>query len=239
MWTGRASGLPIGGVQSPDLPIHLTQPWKTCLDSLDPAVSPDLTGGCRASAFGLRPASLAASPMSVFRDFTPGDRLAAHCRTGVAGHSRSRNSGVISEGHSLGRGMADEEFSFLSHLPLTRKAVHYAERRHRGQRRVADGAPFILHLLEVASLLDRSRIPRRGRGRGGPARHARGHRRESQGRLLQPHRLPCHGLRTLPLRPMRLGRRYDRQSASCGPGPGPADWRIHWRIGDRNRLTKP
>lgn len=52
--------------------------------------------------------------------------------------------------------MADEEFSFLSHLPLTRKAVHYAERRHRGQRRVADGAPFILHLLEVASLLDRS-----------------------------------------------------------------------------------
>jgi (p)ppGpp synthase/HD superfamily hydrolase len=52
-----------------------------------------------------------------------------------------------------------EQFSFLSHLPLTRKAVRYAAKRHGGQRRVADGAPFVLHLLEVASLLDRSGYP--------------------------------------------------------------------------------
>lgn len=37
-------------------------------------------------------------------------------------------------------------------LPQTRAAVAYAERRHAGQRR-SDGKPFILHPLEVASLL--------------------------------------------------------------------------------------
>lgn len=55
--------------------------------------------------------------------------------------------------------MAEEQFSFLSHLPLTRRAVRYAERRHGDQRRAVDAAPFILHLLEVASLLDRSGYP--------------------------------------------------------------------------------
>jgi hypothetical protein len=39
------------------------------------------------------------------------------------------------------------------------RTVRYADRRHGGQRRAADGAPFILHLLEVASLLDRSGCP--------------------------------------------------------------------------------
>lgn len=38
-------------------------------------------------------------------------------------------------------------------LPQTRRALAYAERLHEGQRRQADGAPFILHPIEVASLL--------------------------------------------------------------------------------------
>ena len=38
-------------------------------------------------------------------------------------------------------------------LPRTNDAIDYAIRRHLGQRRQADGAPFILHPLEVASLL--------------------------------------------------------------------------------------
>jgi (p)ppGpp synthase/HD superfamily hydrolase len=37
-------------------------------------------------------------------------------------------------------------------LPQTQSAIEYAERLHAGQRR-ADGTPFILHPLEVASLL--------------------------------------------------------------------------------------
>jgi (p)ppGpp synthase/HD superfamily hydrolase len=37
-------------------------------------------------------------------------------------------------------------------LPRTRAAIAYAERKHAGQRR-GDGTPFILHPLEVASLL--------------------------------------------------------------------------------------
>jgi (p)ppGpp synthase/HD superfamily hydrolase len=38
-------------------------------------------------------------------------------------------------------------------LPLTEAALSYAERLHEGQRRPFDGAPFIVHPLEVASLL--------------------------------------------------------------------------------------
>jgi (p)ppGpp synthase/HD superfamily hydrolase len=37
-------------------------------------------------------------------------------------------------------------------LPITREAFEYAERMHSGQSR-PDGSPFILHPLEVASLL--------------------------------------------------------------------------------------
>jgi hypothetical protein len=40
----------------------------------------------------------------------------------------------------------------FARVPQTRAAIEYAERRHAGQRR-ADGAPFILHPLEVAALL--------------------------------------------------------------------------------------
>jgi len=42
---------------------------------------------------------------------------------------------------------------FASALPTTRAAVLYAERMHEGQRRRADDEPFILHPLEVASVL--------------------------------------------------------------------------------------
>jgi (p)ppGpp synthase/HD superfamily hydrolase len=43
--------------------------------------------------------------------------------------------------------------TFLEELPLARRALDYARERHRGQRRDSDAAPFILHPLEVASLL--------------------------------------------------------------------------------------
>lgn len=41
----------------------------------------------------------------------------------------------------------------VGRLPKTQAAVAYAEPRHAGQRRSADGAPFIEHPLEVARLL--------------------------------------------------------------------------------------
>ena len=43
--------------------------------------------------------------------------------------------------------------SFVDALPLTRRALQFATARHRGQRRDADAAAFILHPLEVAQLL--------------------------------------------------------------------------------------
>ena len=38
--------------------------------------------------------------------------------------------------------------------PRTQAAVAYAQQAHAGQRRRADGSPFILHPLEVAILLE-------------------------------------------------------------------------------------
>lgn len=46
--------------------------------------------------------------------------------------------------------------SFLDHMPLTQSAVAFARRRHGDQKRRADGASVILHLLEVASALERA-----------------------------------------------------------------------------------
>jgi guanosine-3',5'-bis(diphosphate) 3'-pyrophosphohydrolase len=43
--------------------------------------------------------------------------------------------------------------SFMADLPLVREAYRYAREMRRSQRRVSDAAPFILHPLEVASLL--------------------------------------------------------------------------------------
>jgi (p)ppGpp synthase/HD superfamily hydrolase len=50
-------------------------------------------------------------------------------------------------------------FGFVDDLPLTRDAIAFAQAHHRCQRRAADGAPFLLHPLEVASMLKRSRCP--------------------------------------------------------------------------------
>ena len=41
----------------------------------------------------------------------------------------------------------------LAQLPMTSAALAFAELRHAGQRRKFDGAPFIEHPVEVASLL--------------------------------------------------------------------------------------
>ena len=49
--------------------------------------------------------------------------------------------------------------SFLRDLPLTRRAVAFAGERYGDQRRPADGAPFLLHPLEVAALLKREGYP--------------------------------------------------------------------------------
>jgi (p)ppGpp synthase/HD superfamily hydrolase len=43
--------------------------------------------------------------------------------------------------------------SFVAGLDLTRRAVAYAFEVHKGQRRESDEADFVLHPLEVASLL--------------------------------------------------------------------------------------
>lgn len=43
--------------------------------------------------------------------------------------------------------------TFVRHRPLTLAALRFALRAHGGDRREADGAPFILHPLEVASLV--------------------------------------------------------------------------------------
>jgi (p)ppGpp synthase/HD superfamily hydrolase len=43
--------------------------------------------------------------------------------------------------------------TFVAGLPQARDALIFADELHRGQRRASDEAPFILHPLEVASLL--------------------------------------------------------------------------------------
>jgi (p)ppGpp synthase/HD superfamily hydrolase len=50
--------------------------------------------------------------------------------------------------------MSAEVPTFVKARPLTRAALEYASRMHEGQEREADHAPFVLHPLEVASLLD-------------------------------------------------------------------------------------
>ena len=54
---------------------------------------------------------------------------------------------------------ADTELSFVRDLPLTQAAIAFAREQHRGQRRDSDGAAFLMHPLEVASLLERSQYP--------------------------------------------------------------------------------
>lgn len=50
-------------------------------------------------------------------------------------------------------------FGFAQDLPLTRDAIAFAQEHHSCQRRPADGAPFLLHPLEVAAMLERSGYP--------------------------------------------------------------------------------
>jgi hypothetical protein len=49
------------------------------------------------------------------------------------------------------------DLSFAQDLPLTRRAIEFAEEHHGNQRREADRAPFLVHPLEVASYLARAR----------------------------------------------------------------------------------
>lgn len=44
------------------------------------------------------------------------------------------------------------DFGFVEDLPLTRDAIAFAQERHAAQRRVANGAPFVLHPLEVSKV---------------------------------------------------------------------------------------
>jgi (p)ppGpp synthase/HD superfamily hydrolase len=62
-------------------------------------------------------------------------------------------------GEVRGQTSSAPELSFLGDLPLARDAVALALERHFGQRRAGDEAAFVLHPLEVASLLDRSDYP--------------------------------------------------------------------------------
>jgi (p)ppGpp synthase/HD superfamily hydrolase len=48
--------------------------------------------------------------------------------------------------------------AFAQRLPQTEAAVAYAERLHAGQRQ-GDGTPYLLHPLEVASLLHDAGAP--------------------------------------------------------------------------------
>lgn len=53
----------------------------------------------------------------------------------------------------------ESNLSFVDRLPLTQAAIEFASERHAGQRRPADEAPFVLHPIEVASILERSHYP--------------------------------------------------------------------------------
>jgi (p)ppGpp synthase/HD superfamily hydrolase len=55
--------------------------------------------------------------------------------------------------------LTDADLTFVRDLPLAQKAIAFARERHGEQRRDADGAPFLVHPLEVASLLERSGYP--------------------------------------------------------------------------------
>jgi (p)ppGpp synthase/HD superfamily hydrolase len=54
---------------------------------------------------------------------------------------------------------ADTDLSFVRDLPLTQAAIAFAREQHQGQRRDSDGAAFLIHPLEVASLLERAQYP--------------------------------------------------------------------------------
>jgi (p)ppGpp synthase/HD superfamily hydrolase len=51
------------------------------------------------------------------------------------------------------------DLSFAQDLPITRRAIAFAQEHHAGQRRSGDRAPFLVHPLEVASYLERAGCP--------------------------------------------------------------------------------
>jgi (p)ppGpp synthase/HD superfamily hydrolase len=53
----------------------------------------------------------------------------------------------------------ETDLTFVRDLPLTQAAIAFAREQHLGQRRDSDGAAFLVHPLEVASLLERSQYP--------------------------------------------------------------------------------
>ena len=55
--------------------------------------------------------------------------------------------------------LTTSEPPFLDGLPTARRALRWAGTMHRYQRRAVDGAPFILHPLEVGSLLSGRDFP--------------------------------------------------------------------------------
>jgi (p)ppGpp synthase/HD superfamily hydrolase len=71
-------------------------------------------------------------------------------------NSLIRELAFIREGDAMVRSpdvVAGRVPTFLRDRPVTRAAFAFAARVHGGDRRDADGAPFILHPLEVAALL--------------------------------------------------------------------------------------
>ena len=56
-------------------------------------------------------------------------------------------------------GIRREIRELVARLPKSRSALLYAEQQHAGQRRSADGAPFIVHPIEVGRLLYYSGAP--------------------------------------------------------------------------------
>src|SRR5215211_2376449 len=48
---------------------------------------------------------------------------------------------------------------FARRLPNTRAALEFADERHAGQRRDADDAPFVMHPIEVATILHEAGYP--------------------------------------------------------------------------------
>jgi (p)ppGpp synthase/HD superfamily hydrolase len=53
----------------------------------------------------------------------------------------------------------DRDPPFARRLPLTRAALAFADESHAGQRRDSDDAPFVMHPIEVASLLNEAGYP--------------------------------------------------------------------------------
>jgi (p)ppGpp synthase/HD superfamily hydrolase len=59
----------------------------------------------------------------------------------------------------MDRDPGSDELSFTRDLPLTQEAVVFARERHAGQVRDADHAPFVIHPLEAASMVERAGYP--------------------------------------------------------------------------------